>query len=130
MESEEIVWNIFNKMRESNKRIDLTSFVDVAEFEDIDINFELLKVANMKLGARTGDNFLPEFVLKFISSYLKNTPIDKILDPWVKIGSFIIPLTEKLKPESSIGFIRDKGNISIIKSLQKKLDIIFFFHSF
>lgn len=122
METEQIIWKIFNRMR-GTRRYDLTYFAEIAESEGIDITFDLLKAADSKLGARGGGFFPPEFVLKFISSYLNNASVNKIFDPWVKIGSLIIPLTEKLKPKSSVGYVKDKNNIGLIKSLQKDLDI-------
>ncbi|WP_071907081.1 N-6 DNA methylase [Methanobacterium congolense] len=123
MEKEQIVWNIVNKMRSGNKSYDLNSFIDFSESEGIDVTIDLLRDADRGLGVRGGGYFPPEFVLNFITSYLKNIDVDKILDPWVKVGSVLIPLTEKLKPDLSVGFIHDKTNITVINRLQKNLDI-------
>ena len=122
MKTEEIIWHISNKMR-GTSRYDLFSFAEIAKYEGLDVNLDLLRLANKKFGIRGGIDFVPEFVLNFIISYLKESIIEKILDPCVKIGSMIIPLTEKLKPKSSVGFISDKSKINVINLLQKDLDI-------
>lgn len=114
---EKLVDHIIDKMEKTSSIKHLFFFIKMAEAEEMNITYEMLKVADSRLEENT-EAFLPDFVLNFMIDYLKNFSTKTILDITSIYGSVIIPVTKKLKPQKSVALLSDNGGIKLIKSFQ------------
>jgi len=113
---------VFEEMFRKGSEINFKTFLETAQTLNIDIDLKMLKILNDKLGHRSNIRLCPHFITAFIISYLKDKKCKNILDPWVGIGSILVPVVEKLSPDNAIGFVNTEEELKIINGLKQEID--------
>jgi len=62
---------------------------------------------------------VPPFVTKFLGEYVREKNPTSILDPWVGVGSLLLPITEATKAQQVLGIGQNIEEMQVARAMAK-----------
>lgn len=122
-----LIFAQLDNLRNSGKKVNYIDFIKTLIEEGIKLKYDdiIYIIENFPLHRRhmVGEFYLPKFITSFINSYLKDSEVDSILDPWAVIGSIGQVLSERLKPSKTVALFKKHEHYELSNLLYKNNQI-------
>lgn len=113
---------LFNLDRPGKINYFIPYFLAFAKKEGNEIDLNFLKATSAGLhGEET--RIVPQNVIDFIISYLKDGEYENILDPWAKNGTLLVPIWQTKIKMKAFGVVEDPKNVETLDLLYEGLNI-------
>jgi hypothetical protein len=109
---------ILTRLSLSGRHTDLADVITAAKREGHSVSWEDLSGFNVRFD-RFSPLLTPTFIVRFLRSYFKEKTPKSILDPFVGVGSLLLPLVTDLKPSIATGIVRSDEEESVARAMNE-----------